>query len=119
MTGFAELALRVAADAVLLPIAAVAPARGAEHDLGVALDAMPRDDRVVIDVDLAEPRSGAVERQADGVEYRRLARAGGADERENPIAAKGWGVEVDAPFAVQRVEIAEAEFEYFHGESFA
>ena len=55
---------------------------------------------------LPSRRSGAVERQADGVEYRRLARASGADERENPIAAKGWGVEVDAPFAVQRVEIA-------------
>jgi len=104
----------------LVPRPALAPERPValplhlELDLGQALGGVPGH-QLVLAADLVHARGAVIQRQADGIEQRGLARAGRPGNGEQTVAGEGLGGEIDLPLALQRVEVLQAQAEDFHG----
>ena len=102
------------AGAALAPEGAVGHAFDFELHLGQTVGGVPRHQIIAAGADGGKARRLVVERQADGIEQRGFARPCGASDGKQAVARKGGGAEIDFPFALERVEILEAQLEDFH-----
>ena len=125
-----QLAVGLVPGAVGFPASAVATAVDADEiHLGVAAAGAPAQQRariaggnVAVDIrdlvflgDVVQPRHGAEQRQAQGVEQGALAGAGGAGDGEQAGAGQGFGAEVDLERAGQGGQVLQADGQDLHG----
>ncbi|MCY1340261.1 hypothetical protein D9M69_261710 [compost metagenome] len=112
-----QRALGLVAGAALAPEGAVAPALHFELNFGEAVGGVPGHQLVAALRQAVHARRAVVQGQADGIQQRGLARPGGTGDGEQAVVLERLGVEVDLPFALQRVEVLQAQAEDSHGRS--
>ncbi len=96
------------------PERAIAGPPDLELDFGQTLVGVPGHQFVAAGRDGIHARRAMVEREADRIEQRRLARAGKARDGEQAAVLERRPREVDLPFALERAEIAQAQAEDLH-----
>ncbi len=112
--GRLQRAIGLVAGAALAPEGAVANALDLEFDLGQAVGGVPGHQLVGAGRDRTHARRAVIQRQADGIEQRGLARAGWPGNGEQAVVLERLGGEIDLPLAFQRIEVFQAQAQDFH-----
>ena len=110
-----QFAFRFLPRAALAPVATVAAGGGFKGHLGKALPGLPGHDFIAALADPVQSGGATVERQADGIQDGGLARAGGPGDGEDAVGCVSRISQVYLPLTHQRVEVLEADLQYFHG----
>ncbi len=105
---------RLLAGTVLAPVTAIAPRPRLEHHLGKALATLTRHNVVGTLGQPAQARRSPVQRQANGIQQRCLARTGRPGNRKNAISDIRRVSQVNLPFAHQRIEVGKTDLQNSH-----
>src|SRR3990167_1637666 len=112
--GRLQRTLGLVAGAALAREGAVARALDLEFDLGQAIAGVPGHQFVGAGRHAAHARRAVVQGQADGIEQGGLAGSGRPGDGEQAVVLERLGGEIDLPFALQRVEVLQAQAEDLH-----
>ena len=112
--GRLQRTIGLVAGAALAPEGAVGNAFDLEFDLGQAVGGVPAHQLIGTGRHRAHARRAVVQRQADGVEQRGLARPGRPGDGEQTVVLERLGGEIDLPLAFQRIKVFQAQAKDLH-----
>lgn len=115
--GCLQGAVHLVAGAALAPEGAVQAALHLERHFGQAVGGVARHQVVAAGAHAGQARCLVVQRQADGIEQRGLARARGAGDGKQAVARKRRLAKVQRPLAFEGVEVFQSQGEDFHAAS--
>ena len=115
--GCLQGAVHLVAGAALAPEGAVQAALHLERHFGQAVGGVARHQVVAAGAYAGQARCLVVQRQADGIEQRGLARARGAGDGKQAVARKRRLAKVQRPLAFEGVEVFQSQGEDFHAAS--
>ena len=109
-----QRAVALVAGPALAPEGAVVLVLDRKLDLGQAVGGVPGQQLVAAGRQRAHARRAVVQGQADGIQQGGLARSGRPGYGEQAVVLERLGGEVDLPFALQRIEVFQAQTKDLH-----